>query len=291
MPIRILFQTTLLASAIDDWTIARFSLLLGYLASLQDAAGKPLFDVTARDREPDDAGNDPVLSQLDRAQFDELWLFALDVGDGLRASDCAGINRFHQQGGGILSTRDHQDMGVSMCPLATVGNFHYFYSRQRDPDPDRCCRDDTYTTTISWPNYHSGKNGDYQAITPVEPLHPLLQRPDGSAIAYFPAHPHEGGIGVPEGVSHARVVATGTSQTTGRSFNLVVASDRVPGVGGPVVAQSTFHHFVDYNWDTGKGCPSFVEEPPGDGMQREPQAIADIQTYVKNLALWLAPDS
>lgn len=50
-----------------------------------------------------------------------------------------------------------------------------------------------------------------------------------------------------------------------------------------------FHHFVDYNWDISKGCPSFVDEPPGEGMQKEPQALADIQCYVKNLALWLTP--
>jgi hypothetical protein len=36
------------------------------------------------------------------------------------------------------------------------------------------------------------------------------------------------------------------------------------------------------------GCPSFVDEPPGDAMIRAPQALADTQLYVRNLALWLA---
>ncbi|NEO74646.1 MAG: hypothetical protein F6K52_35625 [Moorea sp. SIO3H5] len=49
------------------------------------------------------------------------------------------------------------------------------------------------------------------------------------------------------------------------------------------------YHFVDYNWDISKGCPSFVDEPPGTGMMDCPQALADIQTYVRNLVLWLAP--
>jgi hypothetical protein len=295
-PRRLLLQTTLSPEEPNDWVIARFSKLHAYLASLTDATGNPLCQVTARDRSPVDTsgnpGDDPVLSTLDRSQFDQLWLFALDTGNGLSAADLAGIERFHQQGGGILTTRDHQDMGLSMCGLSNIGLFHYFNSQQIDPDPDRCCRDDPYTPYISWPNYHSGANGDCQTIQPTVPLHPLLKREDGSAIAYFPAHPHEGGVGVPpEMQNQASIIATGISQVTGRSFNLVVAAEgQTDSTGTPlgrVVAQSTFHHFVDYNWDASSGCPTFVDEAPGDSMTRNPQAIADIQTYVKNLLLWL----
>ncbi len=296
MPIRVLLQTTLPPTAIDDWVIARFSLLNEYLSSLSDEEGNSLVEVTARDRRVDAEGNDAVLSQLDRQPFDQLWLFALDVGDGLSAADCAGITRFHQQGGGILTTRDHQDMGISMCALPTLGAFHYFRTRQVDPNPDRCCRDDNETLTIDWPNYHSGRNGDYQEIIPVQLLHPLLKNPESpdGMIHLFPAHPHEGGVGVPE-QDIAEVVAMGRSKVTGREFNLVVASDRTLDATtgtrlGRTVAQSTFHHFVDYNWDISKGCPTFVEEPPGTGMTDHPQAMSDIYAYVKNLVLWLGTD-
>ena len=54
------------------------------------------------------------------------------------------------------------------------------------------------------------------------------------------------------------------------------------------MAQSTFHHFCDYNWDPSCGCPSFVTEAPGEGIANEPQALKDIHIYVGNLALWLA---
>jgi hypothetical protein len=54
------------------------------------------------------------------------------------------------------------------------------------------------------------------------------------------------------------------------------------------VVQSTFHHFCDYNWDIAAGCPSFVDEPPGDAMARHPEARRDIETYMGNLVLWLA---
>lgn len=293
-PICILLQTTLLPTD-DDWNIWRFSLLQTYLQSLTDEAGRPLYVVTARDRHPDGSGNDPVLSHLGDSDFDQLWLFALDTGDGLSPQDCAGILAFHQRGGGILTTRDHQDMGLSMCALGQLGALHYFQTQQQDPDQSRHCMDDIHTPTISWPNYHSGRNGDYQTIQPVAPLHDLLRRSDVPAgrIELFPAHPHEGGIGLPEGMTHGRVIATGISQVSGRSFNLAIAlehiSDDQGRLLGRVVAQSTFHHFADYNWDVGQGCPSFVTEPPGDGMQENPQALSDIHAYVRNLAQWLSP--
>ncbi|MBH8562489.1 hypothetical protein I8748_09925 [Nostoc sp. CENA67] len=292
-PIKILLQTTIPTTE-DDWSVGRFSLLQDYLVSIKDEAGNPLFAVTARDYESDAEGNDPVLSNLDKSEFDELWLFALEVDKGLTQKDIAGINAFRQRGGGILTTRDHQDMGCSMCGLIDIGDVHYFNTKNPDPDESRWNRDDPYTTYISWPNYHSGANGDYQKITIVEPVHELLKNPNSPSgvIEFFPSHPHEGGIGAPLGNPNVRVIALGKSLITGRNFNLVVAiehhKDAQGNTLGRAVANSSFHHLVDYNWDVEKGCPSFVEETPGDGMKKEPQALEDIKTYVRNVALWLA---
>jgi hypothetical protein len=290
-PINILLQTTIPAIE-DDWNISRFSLLREHLASIKNEHGVPRYKVATRNREVDSAGNDAVLSVLDQTDFDELWLFAVDTGNGLTGTDCEGITRFHQRGGGIFATRDHQDLGSSLCTLGGVGRAHYFHSQHQDPDPSRHTRDNVENTQISWPNYHSGANGDYQRVTPVEPVHELLKS-DAGVIEYFPAHPHEGSVGVPEGEDHARVIAHGTSQVSGRQFNLIVAFeqrlDRYGNRLGRAVAESSFHHLVDYNWDTSKGCPSFLTEPPGDEIKRNPARLADIKTYVKNAARWLAP--
>src|SRR5262245_58049462 len=116
--IRILLQTTIPAVD-DDWNIRRYSLLRGYLASLEDERDEPLFAVTARDREPDARGDDPVLSVLADSDFDEIWLFAADTGNGLSGRDCAGITAFRNRGRGILATRDHQDAGSSICSLTS----------------------------------------------------------------------------------------------------------------------------------------------------------------------------
>lgn len=293
-PIHILLQTTIPTTE-DDWHIGRFSLLRAFLESLKDTEGAQRVQVMTRDREEDADGNDPLLSSLDRSDFDELWLFAVDAGNGLTKDDCAGITRFRQRGGGILATRDHQDLGSSICTIGGVGRAHFFHTQNPDPDESHHAPDDTYTKSISWPNYHSGSNGNYQRISIVEPVHELMLRDpksESGVIELFPAHPHEGAVGLPEGEEHARVIATGISQTTGNPFNIAVAfehaEDQHGNRLGRAVAESSFHHFVDYNWDTEKGCPSFVEEAPEDGYKKNPQALEDIKAYVRNVAFWLA---
>ena len=292
-PIHILLQTTI-PSIEDDWHINRFSLLRDHLSSIADDDGNVLFKVTTRDRESDDDGNDRVLSVLDKTDFDELWLFAVDTGDGLSGADCQGITRFRQGGGGLLTTGDHQDLGSSLCTLGGVGRAHFFHTKHTDPDDSRHVRDDHDNRSISWPNYHSGSNGNYQRINPIVPVHEVLRSSQNASgvVKYFPAHPHEGAVGVPEGENHATVIATGISQVTGRPFNLLVAfehsRDKNGNILGRAIAESSFHHLVDYNWDTSMGCPTFLEELPGDEIERAPEKLVDVKTYVTNVARWLA---
>ncbi|MDB5986666.1 MAG: hypothetical protein JWR16_1719 [Nevskia sp.] len=285
-PLKILLQTTIPTPA-DDWGIARFSRLAALLAGATDASGATLFDVTARDR--DALGvPDPILSQLETSDFDELWLFAVDTGDGLTAADCEAISRFRQRGGGLLVTRDHMNLGCSVCTLGGVGAAHFFHSKNPDPDVSRHVIDDPYTTRILWPNYHSGANGDFQSVWAAEPVHPVLVDPMSASgiVAFLPAHPHEGAVGKPAADASARVIATGVSAVTGTRFNLAVAFEP-SDAGGPAIAESTFHHFADYNWDPAAGAPSFVSEPPGNGLASAPGAMRSVERYMRNLALWL----
>jgi hypothetical protein len=90
-------------------------LLRDHLVSLTDESGGPLCNVTARNREVNADGNNAVLSVLDLTDFDELWLFAVDSGVGLTVADYQGITRFRQRGRGLLTTRDHQDLGSSFA--------------------------------------------------------------------------------------------------------------------------------------------------------------------------------
>jgi len=118
----------------------------------------------------------------------------------------------------------------------------------------------------------------------------LMERVAGDPLEWLPAHPHEGVVSAPGDLGGlARVVARGRSATTGIAFNLVVAIEGGDqSGGGRVVADSSFHHFCDCNWDPAAGAPSFVNEPWGDGMQRSPDAQADVRRYVENIAAWFA---
>jgi hypothetical protein len=286
-PIHVLLQTTI-PHIEDDWHIGRFAMLQRHLASLVDADGAPLCRVTARNRTAPGAP-DPILSTIDGSDVDQLWLFAVDTGDGLHEQDCEAIGRFRRLGRGLMVTRDHMDLGSSVCTLGGVGAAHFFHSRHPDPDTSRHCIDDCDTPDILWPNYHSGANGDAQEIIAEAPVHPLLlnpSNPDG-VIRYLPAHPHEGAVGAPQDDASARVIATGISKVSGKHFNLAVAFER-SDAGGPAVAQSTFHHFADYNWDPASGSPSFVTESPGSSLASTPDALGDIHHYVGNLVRWLA---
>ena len=283
----ILLQTTIEGQE-DDWNIGRFSHLKAFLEGLRDENGQPAFRVTARDR-GERGQDDPVLSRLHESDVDQLWLFAVDVGDGLTEGDCAAITQFRRAGGTMMVTRDHMDLGSSICTLGGIGAAHHFHTRNPETDEERRCIDDRVTTDISWPNYHSGSNGDYQQVRVVGNVHPLLHDPESETgvIRFLPSHPHEGAVGAPPEDASSRVILQGCSQTTGRDFNLAVVFE-ASADGGRAVAESTFHHFADYNWDVTAGCPTFVSEAPGDGIQRFPEALRSTHRYVRNIAFWLA---
>src|SRR3954447_26491607 len=236
----------------DDWNIGRFSLL------------------------------------ADELGYDQLWLMAVDVGDGLTAADAYAVRRFRENGGGVLTARDHQDLGCCLSRLGSLGVVNEFHDG--NVDPATMC-DDQDTPTISWPNYHSGANGDYQPVLIEGPVHELLRtnRTASGRIEWFPAHPHEGLVSAKG--SFASAIAQGRSTATGRHFNLAVVLDGEQSPDGRpmgrAVAESTFHHFADYNWDLDRGAPSFVTEPPGTQIKADPSRLAIFKDYVRNIATWL----
>jgi hypothetical protein len=124
-------------------------------------------------------------------------------------------------------------------------------------------------------------------------VHELLRttKTASGRIEWFPAHPHEGLVSATG--PFASAIAQGRSTATGRRFNLAVVLDgEVTPDGRPMgraVAESTFHHFADYNWDLDRGAPSFVTEPPGTEIKADPSRLAIFKDYVRNIATWLQP--
>jgi hypothetical protein len=284
-PVRILLKTTIGESQ-DDWGMGRFSLLARHLASLAGPDGRKLYEVVSANRRDTADGDDADLADLAQGRYDQLWLIAADVTGALTAADAANIQAFRAKGGGVYLTRDHQDLGACLAKLGALGATQHFH--HLNPEPGDACRrrDDPETLTIDWPNYHSGANGDLQQVEAVAPLHPIMRRASGEPIERLPAHPHEGAVGAPDALKgSARLVARGHSQATGAAFGLCVAVEE-PGLGR-AVSDSSFHHVADYNWDPRQGCPSFVTEPTGDEVLRNPHALDDVHAYVANIAAWL----
>ena len=137
--LRVLLRSSIPFAA-DDWHVGRFS-LLGQLVGR-------FAEVTARNSEPDHSGNDPLLVRLDRDRFDELWLFGVDAGNGLSQAECAAVNRFQAQGGGVLTARDHADMGRWLRSLERIGAANYFH------DPS-CCEP---SPTVSLPTIRDSQH-------------------------------------------------------------------------------------------------------------------------------------
>jgi hypothetical protein len=286
MPTRILVKTTI-GPVVDDWHVGRFSLLTAHLRSLKDSSGGVLYDVVARNRSDNQQSDDTDLVQLANGAYDQLWLIGADETGALTSRDVENVAQFRRGGGGILLTRDHQDLGACLTRLGALGATQYFQTSNPDPDESHRCRDDLETPAISWPNYHSGANGALQTIDAIQPVHALMRTASGIPIRRLPAHPHEGSVGVPTALRHiAHVVARGRSLTTGATFNLCVAVEE-PGVGR-AVSDSSFHHFCDYNWNPRMGCPSFVNEPAAEDVLSSPDALDDGHRYVENIAAWLA---
>src|ERR1700722_19828631 len=95
-------------------------------------------------------------------------------GDGLAPVDATAIMRFREGGGGILTARDHQDLGSCLLRLGSIGDLNHFHNGNPEPGARR---DDQDNPNISWPNYHSGANGDYQPVFVDGPVHELLRTP------------------------------------------------------------------------------------------------------------------
>jgi len=137
-PISILLQTTIRHDE-DNWNIERFSMLRDLISGFLDRNAKQLTNVTARDREADADGNDPVLASIASSGYDQVWLIGVDWGPdhGLTPSDCEALTEFGRRGGAIMSMRDHQDLGASICYLGGIGKAHHFHTMNPEPDEER----------------------------------------------------------------------------------------------------------------------------------------------------------
>jgi hypothetical protein len=256
---RIIIQSTLRDSE-GEWQIDRFSSLV----SLLRGAGH---EVEARNRVPDKDGSDPVLASLATSNFDELWLFAADSGNGLAPADVRGILRFRERGGGIFTSRDRENVGVSLLNLGSVGRVNHFR---------------TYNRAARRHGFRAALNrrevaDPFERIIPLQPVHELLRTPQSPSgiIEYFPAYPHEAAMSVPSYAPFARVIAIAADAENDAAANVAIAIDdercHDGSVCGRAVATSSLRHFANGAWN---GHSDAVSE--------------SFKDFARNIARWLA---
>jgi hypothetical protein len=118
--------------------------------------------------------------------------------------------------------------------------------------------------------------------------HPLFFYKPDQFIDVFPDHGHEGSVVIPEtldaswpagpnGQTQPQVIAFGRDRRNDRVLNIVAAYNGDLAGVGRIVADSTWHHYMNLNL-------SGFEDPPPLG------SVSDrIGQFYANLAVWLAP--
>jgi hypothetical protein len=131
--------------------------------------------------------------------------------------------------------------------------------------------------------------GDWTTVRGPHP-HPLFCGRDGW-IDIFPDHMHEGLLTIPSSLNEEwpeidgvrprpEVVAWGVNKRTGSRCDLVTVYDGDPVLVGRIVADSTWHHYINVN------LRGFLMD--GD-ITRPNDDLRTIANYYVNLAVWLAP--
>ena len=246
--------------------------------------------------------------------FDQVWLFAIDPGNPISASELNAIESYMDGGGGLFATGDHGWLGNGMCGSITrVKDMRYWNDfpsnnnltnevsmggqRRNDtnkPQPgsafanDFHLQSDAYPQTIAVRTFGSGMP------------HPLLSiptsiRPSG-IIDIMPDHPHEGeckpetvftvnSVSIPTQIIATSFVPGGSTSgvkapTQPHCFPSISVWDGRPANAGRIVIDSTWHHFVNVNLN-GIGNPSGYT-----GLTTSDFEV--IRRYFMNIATWMS---
>jgi hypothetical protein len=283
------------------------------------------FQVSTADRD----GLDPSasipgakkLTDLDIVDdYDEIWFFGFNSTPNLSAEELARLDQFMSapKFGGILVTGDHADLGKGI-----TGQIKRAGKMRRYPAPDLIAPGYN-TTVVEGPDANSLYQLDDQSDDVPQPIrlkrytlggspflrrsrpHPVLCGPDGP-IDVFPDHLHEGEAiapvpvaGDPEWPTKAghheapEVIAWGTIKDPsatkhGQEIGLVSAYDGHNVDVGRILADSTWHHWLDVNLT---GLSANVAPYAGfDATVAGQAALKKIDAYFLNCAVWLAPPS
>jgi hypothetical protein len=252
--------------------------------------------------------------------FDEVWLFGVSgAAPYLSSGEVQAIEKFMDNGGGMLAMGDHEDLGLGLCGgIKRVRSMRkWWYTSPpppagmvKAPDSTDLTRNDTVHAPLPNTNVNAGQQNDAtpQTIFPrynyathfwkpfrtVKYPHPVLCGPRG-AIKVMPDHQHEGDCIMPHanfageytGGVPVEIIADGKN-VVGRTKGGYVITDPRPfgllGVwNGHDPAADQGRVLVDSTWHHWFNVNLY-------GLQAENgDEYKDILAFFRNTAIWLAP--
>lgn len=280
------------------------------------------FRVTTAHRERDPSASEQHVKLTDLnilEKFDEIWLFGFNDKPVLTKEEKDLLDRFmDEKRGGVLVTGDHENRGKSIA-----GDIKRAGKMRQYPAP-KSVRKEANSTLEEGPDEgdlfnDADQNDDrpqkvrYTLFPLPTPMganprfrpHPVMCGPDGP-IDVLPDHGHEGEAVTPKKLVAAEwptvnnhqelpvVIARGKvkdpcSKKFGQEIGLVSAYDGHIANVGRIIADSTWHHWVDNNL---LGNPGVKPPKPDAGFDATPKgaaALRKIDAYFLNAATWLAP--
>lgn len=259
------------------------------------------------------------LDQINLNDYDELWLFGFNgLPSVLTPAEITAVRAFMDNGGGVLVTGDHADLGAAIAsdipragklrawapgvaPSQGGADRHSTLREGHDPGFAFNDQSDDVPQIIRYREYPVSSPSWWQRRTRP---HPVLCGPDGP-IDVLPDHMHEGVITIPgafpagewpskagfqpkpEVIAWARIVQPGLTKS-GTEFPVLGVYDGHGADVGRIVADATWHHWFDINLIGDNGA--VIGDTAGfDNTAAGQAALKKIEAYFLNVAIWLAP--
>ncbi|MDQ2922447.1 MAG: hypothetical protein M3R52_12660 [Acidobacteriota bacterium] len=257
-------------------------------------------------------------------QYQQLWVLCFNTARmapyELDGEEVDALKEWMDRGGGLLVAGDH---AAGFCDISDPKNFNTHGRSLGEPmkragqlrvwqGPPTACVDKPLEDRD---NFNTCEGDDPQLLDSIAsqsdnaavnllptrgPLHRLFwwtddKRGGFTPICKFPDHPHESKLVIPAKLdvdwpanSPVPVIAAKARDrrfpNEERDYILVVAYDGDPAKVGRIVADSSFHHYLNINL---VGLP----ERDSAGYPKAESDLDQVAQFYGNLALWLTPRS
>ncbi|WP_396152166.1 hypothetical protein [Flavobacterium sp.] len=257
--------------------------------------------------------------------FDQVWLFGINSGSGLSATELPIMENYMNGGGGVFATGDHGSLGSALCGnIPRVKDMRFWTDLPSDITDQNAAMRGAFRNDTNRPSsgstsmfFDNQSDSIPQVIAPRifsgGLPHPLLSispsiRPS-AIIDVMPDHPHEGeckpertfsvnGVAVTSQNIATSFVLSGSTINNGNGGKTPTIAHSFPSIGvwdgrlanvGRIVVDSTWHHFVNINLngEGSQGSGFSNDDLAGRQTGLNANDYTAIKQYFMNIATWM----